>query len=106
MSSIAAIEVPGMCESLIGLAKRQQKICRRNIEVMDSVRYGAHMAIEECQFQFRNRRWNCSTVDPVKLFGNFLKLGKVHFEMYKFPLHIIMYRNLSYAILMPENHVL
>ncbi|XP_045161412.1 protein Wnt-4-like [Mercenaria mercenaria] len=75
MSSIAAIEVPGMCESLIGLAKRQQKICRRNIEVMDSVRYGAHMAIEECQYQFKNRRWNCSTVDPVKLFGNFLKLG-------------------------------
>lgn len=80
MSSIAAIEVPGMCEELIGLANRQKKICRRNIEVMDSVRYGAHMAIDECQFQFRNRRWNCSTVDPVKVFGNFLKLGNISVE--------------------------
>lgn len=76
MSSISAKQLPEMCQELIGLAKRQQKICRRNVEVMDSVRYGAHMAIDECQFQFRNRRWNCSTVDPVKVFGNFLKLGE------------------------------
>ncbi|WAR15394.1 WNT4-like protein [Mya arenaria] len=75
MTSAATIEVPEMCQSLVGLVKRQEKICRRNVEVMESVRYGAHMAIDECQFQFRNRRWNCSTVDPVKLFGNFLKLG-------------------------------
>lgn len=79
MSSVSVIEVPEMCTSLIGLAKRQEKICRRNIEVMESVKFGAHMAIEECQFQFRNRRWNCSTVDPVKLFGNFLKLGKFNY---------------------------
>ena len=76
MQSVAAIEVPESCKSLVGLAKRQQKICRRNIEVMESVRYGAHMAIDECQYQFRHRRWNCSTVDPVKVFGKFLKLGK------------------------------
>jgi len=84
MSSVAVIEVPEMCQSLIGLAKRQEKICRRNIEVMESVRFGAHMAIDECQFQFRNRRWNCSTVDPVKLFGNFLKLGKLSFLSYSY----------------------
>ena len=76
MNSIAAIEVPESCKSLVGLVKRQQKICKRNIETMESVRYGALIAIEECQHQFRNRRWNCSTVDPVKLFGNVLKLGK------------------------------
>ena len=76
MNSIATLEVPESCKSLIGLVKRQQKICRRNIEVMESVRYGAHIAIDECQHQFRNRRWNCSTVDPVRLFGNVLKLGR------------------------------
>ncbi|XP_074655053.1 protein Wnt-4-like [Tubulanus polymorphus] len=64
-----------MCDKLKGLVKRQRRICRENIEVMESVKKGAHLAIEECQYQFRLRRWNCSTVNAKNIYGNVLKAG-------------------------------
>ena len=77
MSSLAHISDKDNCEDLSGLVKRQRRICRRNIELMDSVRVGALMAIDECQAQFKYRRWNCSTENNLKLFGNvILKQGQ------------------------------
>ncbi|KAK3782113.1 hypothetical protein RRG08_052377 [Elysia crispata] len=70
MSSLAHISDKSNCENLSGLVKRQRRICRRNVELMDSVRVGALMAIDECQAQFKYRRWNCSTENNLKLFGN------------------------------------
>ncbi|CAL1532388.1 unnamed protein product [Lymnaea stagnalis] len=75
MSSLAHISDEDNCETLAGLVKRQKKLCKRHLELMDSVRAGAQMAIEECQAQFKYRRWNCSTEND-KLFGNvILKQG-------------------------------
>jgi len=45
------------------LIKKQVSFCKRNPTFMESVRLGAARAIDECQFQFRSRRWNCSTLD-------------------------------------------
>uniref|UniRef100_A0A452UCH3 Protein Wnt n=1 Tax=Ursus maritimus TaxID=29073 RepID=A0A452UCH3_URSMA len=63
------------CEKLKGLIQRQVQMCKRNLEVMDSVRRGAQLAIEECQYQFRNRRWNCSTLDSLPVFGKVVTQG-------------------------------
>uniref|UniRef100_A0A452IP88 Protein Wnt n=1 Tax=Gopherus agassizii TaxID=38772 RepID=A0A452IP88_9SAUR len=57
------------CEGLKGLAEEQVRICQRQVEAMDSVKHGAELAIEECQHQFHNRRWNCSTLQGLQVFG-------------------------------------
>jgi len=75
LGSVNHIEKEESCDNLQGLVKRQVKICRRNVEVMDAVKAGANKAIGECQFQFQNRRWNCSTVDAKSVFGNVLNQG-------------------------------
>uniref|UniRef100_A0A8C0H1V7 Protein Wnt n=1 Tax=Chelonoidis abingdonii TaxID=106734 RepID=A0A8C0H1V7_CHEAB len=54
------------CEGLKGLAEEQVRICQRQAEAMDSVKHGAELAIEECQHQFHNRRWNCSTLQGLQ----------------------------------------
>lgn len=75
MSSVTNIERE-TCGSLRGLTKRQIKLCRRNVEHMDSVKFGAFIAINECQYQFRHRRWNCSIPQDSSMFGDILRLGK------------------------------
>lgn len=76
LSSVGSISEEETCEKLKGLIQRQVQMCKRNLEVMDSVRRGAQLAIEECQYQFRNRRWNCSTLDSLPVFGKVVTQGK------------------------------
>ncbi|XP_071481174.1 protein Wnt-4-like [Diadema antillarum] len=71
---INEIQTAATCDDLPGLVNKQIQICKRNLEVMDSVSRGANLAIQECQAQFANRRWNCSTVDE-SVFGHVLDNG-------------------------------
>lgn len=70
-------ENENMCHILKGLNKKQVRVCKRHVELMNSVKKGAEIAIAECQHQFKYRKWNCSTVnknnEPV--FGNALNKG-------------------------------
>uniref|UniRef100_A0AAY4BT38 Protein Wnt n=1 Tax=Denticeps clupeoides TaxID=299321 RepID=A0AAY4BT38_9TELE len=75
LSSLGSISEEETCEKLRGLIQRQVQICKRNLEVMDAVRRGAQLAIDECQFQFRSRRWNCSTLETVPVFGKVVTQG-------------------------------
>lgn len=36
---------------------------------MEAVKRGAELAVEECQYQFHSRRWNCSTLQELQVFG-------------------------------------
>lgn len=61
------------------LRQKQRRLARENPGVLVAVAKGANQAIHECQYQFRNRRWNCSTRNFLRgknLFGKIVDRGK------------------------------
>ncbi|KAH8413738.1 hypothetical protein KR222_005447 [Zaprionus bogoriensis] len=66
---------PDNCYTLDGLTYGQKKQCALHTSVMPAISRGARAAIQECQFQFKNRRWNCSTSDDVTVFGPMTGFG-------------------------------
>lgn len=65
-----------VCSQLPGLSPGQRKLCQLYQEHMVFIGEGARSAIKECQYQFRQRRWNCSTVDNTSVFGRVMKIGR------------------------------
>ncbi|XP_070709682.1 protein Wnt-16 [Pempheris klunzingeri] len=51
------------------LSHRQQELCRRKSFLLPSIQDGARLAVAECQSQFRQERWNCSTREGPAVFG-------------------------------------
>uniref|UniRef100_A0A2M4CIM5 Protein Wnt n=1 Tax=Anopheles darlingi TaxID=43151 RepID=A0A2M4CIM5_ANODA len=66
---------PDLCYSVSALSGGQQKLCAQHTSIMPAISRGARAAIQECKHQFRNRRWNCSTVDDVSVFGPISNIG-------------------------------
>ena len=64
-----------ICNQVDGLSKGQTKLCQLYQDHMPSVSRGAQIGIRECQWQFRARRWNCSTVEEPSVFGPVLDIG-------------------------------
>lgn len=70
---------PILCGSIPGLVPKQLRFCRNYIEIMPSVAEGVKLGIQECQHQFRGRRWNCTTIeDNLAIFGPVLDKGEKH----------------------------
>ncbi|XP_050086373.1 protein Wnt-5 [Anopheles aquasalis] len=66
---------PDLCYSVSAMSGGQQKLCAQHTSIMPAISRGARAAIQECKHQFRNRRWNCSTVDDVTVFGPISNIG-------------------------------
>ncbi|CAK8686121.1 unnamed protein product [Clavelina lepadiformis] len=69
-----------LCEDGKYLSQGQKKICRQYYSIMSSVVEGATLALTECQRQFENEKWNCSTQERRRirkrsLFGRSLTSG-------------------------------
>lgn len=64
--------------SLTLLRSKQRRMIRENPGVLQVISRGVNMALQECQHQFRNRRWNCSTKNFLtgkNLFGKIVERG-------------------------------
>lgn len=64
-----------ICVGLRGLSQGQGKLCQLSVDHMFSVAKGAKYGVMECQHQFKDRRWNCSTVHDETVFGPILRIG-------------------------------
>lgn len=51
-----------VCRTTPGLTKAQLKLCHRYPDTTDIAFQGIQQAIEECGHQFKENRWNCSSL--------------------------------------------
>ena len=66
-----------VCNQIRGLSPGQTKFCQLYQDHMPHVSRGAELGIGECQWQFRARRWNCSTFDnDSSVFGPVIEICK------------------------------
>ncbi|ELU03126.1 hypothetical protein CAPTEDRAFT_112156 [Capitella teleta] len=64
LSSVVALSYAhAICNRIPGLAPRQRTICLSHPDSMAAAGQGAKLAFEECSYQFRLHRWNCTITD-------------------------------------------
>ncbi|CAF1152507.1 unnamed protein product [Rotaria sp. Silwood1] len=63
-----SLEQKQFCSSLTFLTFEQRSYCQINPKIFSIINYSLRIAIDECQYQFRNQRWNCSLFNQPKIF--------------------------------------
>lgn len=63
-----------ICRKTKRLAGKQAELCQLEPEIVQEVAKGTKLGVRECQYQFRFRRWNCTS--HSKYFGKILQQGK------------------------------
>ncbi|XP_072157322.1 protein Wnt-5b isoform X2 [Bemisia tabaci] len=63
------------CGKLTGLTPGQAKLCELYRDHMPGVGRGAKAGLAECQHQFKNRRWNCSSLQQPGFLGIRVGIG-------------------------------
>lgn len=61
VASLAAQAPQETCLGVPGLVFKQIEMCKNNPDAIWCVGEGVRLGINECQMQFRNERWNCTT---------------------------------------------
>jgi hypothetical protein len=66
------------CSSLTFLTVEQRYYCQTNPKIFSIISRSLRQAVEECQYQFRNQRWNCSIFNQSDVFGKLILRSKFH----------------------------
>ena len=64
-----------ICNKIPGLAPKQRLICRSRPNAIVAIGDGAKLGASECRFQFKNMRWNCSSIDSDASMFGYERLG-------------------------------
>ena len=83
LGSVGSQKSASLCKKIKGLSNGQKKLCMLYTDHMMHVGRGASTGIGECQYQFKDHRWNCSTVDDSTVFGPILSIRKLIFSKNK-----------------------
>jgi hypothetical protein len=51
----------------------QRKLCHRNVKLVSIMSRAAALAIDQCQRQFRFKRWNCTVYNKTNVFGGLVR---------------------------------
>lgn len=63
------------CNKLSGWTAGQKEFCKQNPIFTYIFRNAAKLTLDECQYQFKSRRWNCSTDKIPRLFNKLPESG-------------------------------
>ncbi len=67
-------DVLDYCKRIEGsLSAGQMKLCQLYTDHMTFIARGSKLAIVECQTQFQNHQWNCSSVSNDTVYGNVIR---------------------------------
>ena len=54
-----------ICTKVKRLRGKQPVLCKNDPDFIKRIISGAKLGIQECQHQFRDRKWNCTTAKPA-----------------------------------------
>ena len=64
-----------VCDKLVGWTRSQKRFCKQYFGFTETIKRAAKLTLDECSNQFKNRRWNCSTIRPPYIFGRLPETG-------------------------------
>jgi len=78
MGKQLVVDPTRICRKVKRLRGKQSHICKNEPDSVKEIVKGAQLGIQECQFQFRDRKWNCTTakrsIRKILIRGNNIEL--------------------------------